>query len=152
MSVEGNAGGEDQSPASLKSTLLPENLAWLKSTGGAPENLAPEKLTVLPENWADMKLTVLLPENSAPKKEAMLRKNRTLVNSTKPPENRAPPKSAPSKTTPVKSRSNPCQGAGSSLLFWRWAVMTRMTVWRTSRAAWNASLCGSKASPPGSGS
>ena len=39
MSVQENVGGNDQSPASLKSTSPPENRASLKSTS-PPENRA----------------------------------------------------------------------------------------------------------------
>ena len=40
--LQGNAGGNDQSMAPLKSTVPPENLAPLKRTS-LPENLAPLK-------------------------------------------------------------------------------------------------------------
>ena len=69
---------------------------------------------------------------------------------TVPPENLAPLKSPPSKTTPVKSKFRPCQDTAASAL--RCAVMTRMTVWRTSRLARKASRSGPGASSPGSGS
>ena len=45
MSVQGNSGGYDQTPALLKST-------------SPPENSAPPKLTVPPENWARLKVAV----------------------------------------------------------------------------------------------
>jgi hypothetical protein len=40
----------------------------------------------------------------------------------------APPKSPPSKTTPVKSKFRPHQEI--AVVPFRWAVMTPMTVWR----------------------
>jgi hypothetical protein len=49
ISVQGNAGGSDQSTASLKSTAPPENSAPLKSTV-PPENPAVVKPSVPPEN------------------------------------------------------------------------------------------------------
>jgi hypothetical protein len=53
---------------------------------------------------------------------------------TVPPENTARAKSAWSKTTPVKSRSCPCQEWGWSVRR-RWSLMSRMTVCRISRVA-----------------
>ena len=76
--------------------------------------------------------------------------NRALLKSTMPPENRASLKSPPSKTTPVKSKFRPCQDVAASS--WRCAVITRMTVWRTSRMVWKDSRCASGASCPGLGS
>jgi hypothetical protein len=84
-----------------------------------------EKLTVPPENSALEKLTV-------------------------PPENLAPLKSPPSKTAPAKSKFRPHQETGAVSL--RCAVITRMTVWRTSRLAWKASRFSTGASSPGPGS
>ena len=43
-----------------------------------------------------------------------------------------------------ESKYRPRQDVGSSVAFLRWAVMTRMTVWRTSRTAWKARLLASK--------
>src|SRR5215813_3726728 len=59
-------------------------------------------------------------------------------------------KSPPSKTAPVKSKLRPCQDSAAPSL--RCAVMTRMTVCRTSRLAWKARRSGSGASWLGSGS
>ena len=53
---------------------------------------------------------------------------------TVPPESLAPLKSPPSKTAPAKSKFRPHQETGAVPL--RCAVITRMTVWRTSRLAW----------------
>ena len=80
MSVQGNVGGDDQSSASLKSTVPPENSPEVTGRrNGAerppPENWRPEgdraagelgdvKSTVPPENWAALKSTVP-PENWA---------------------------------------------------------------------------------------
>jgi hypothetical protein len=61
--VQGNAGGTDQSLASLKSLVPPETSARPKSTS-PPENSAARKLISPPENLAWKNLTVLL-ENSA---------------------------------------------------------------------------------------
>src|SRR5262249_56662447 len=69
---------------------------------------------------------------------------------TVPPENSARLKSPPSKTTPVKSKFRPRHDI--SAVPFRWAVMTRMTVWRTSRLACKTSRCSVGASSPGSGS
>jgi hypothetical protein len=57
VSFQGNAGGNDQSPASLKS-IMP------------PESRVPRKLTVPPANSASSKRTVP-PENSALSKTAI---------------------------------------------------------------------------------
>ena len=96
-----------------------------------------------PENWAaaEVDRAVGEPDEEEADKQP---ENWAPAKSTIPPENRAPSKSPPSKTTPVKSRFKPSQDTAASLL--RCAVMTRMTVWRTSRMAWKASCCGSGAS------
>ena len=54
MSVQGNAGGNGQSPAALKSTVQPENRVRSKETS-PPPNEASSKLTLLPENEARLK-------------------------------------------------------------------------------------------------
>src|SRR5215831_13126974 len=59
--VQGNSGGNDQSPGPMRSTVPPENLARRKSTV-PPENLARRKSTVPLENLAPLKSTPL-PEN-----------------------------------------------------------------------------------------
>ena len=54
----GSDGGFDQSRALLKSTVPPENWAFLKLTRLPPENWALLKPTVQPENSACWKLTL----------------------------------------------------------------------------------------------
>ena len=78
------------------------------------------------------------PEKSARRKSTVPPVNRAWRKLTVPPENLARLKSPPSKMMPEKSKFRPCQDTASSSL--RCAVMTRMTVWRTSRLAWKAAL------------
>src|SRR5262249_49760221 len=143
-----------------KPTWAPENLAPAKLTS-PPENLAPANSTQRPENSARPKPTrppehsarttpTAPPENLAPPNPTSPPPKTAPVKSTLPPENTAPKKSPPSKTTPVKSKLRPCQESAAPSL--RCAVMTRMTVCRTSRLAWKARRSGSGASWPGSGS
>lgn len=93
--------------ANLKPTVPPENMALLKSTS-LPENWVALKLTGPPENWALLKST-MPPQNWALLKSTRPQENLALLNLTLPSENSGPRKSPPSKTTPVKSRSRPCQ-------------------------------------------
>ena len=66
-----------------------------------PENLAARKSTVAPEHGAG---------EADPAAGELSSAERTV-----PPENWAPLKSPPSKTTPVKSKSRPCQDVGRVL-------------------------------------
>jgi hypothetical protein len=100
------------------------------------------------QSWGSLKSTVP-PENTAPSKRTVPPGNTASLKLTAPPENTAPLKLPPSKTTPEKSKFKPYQDTAAPSL--RCAVMTRMTVWRTSRLARKASRCGSGASWPGSG-
>src|SRR5487761_1566886 len=143
--------------APVKPTLPPENSA-LENRTPPPENLASEKPTSLPENSAPLKLTVP-PENLASLKPTRPLEN--LASSkltvpleitarwklTVPPENLASEKLPPSKTTPAKSKFRPCQDNAASPV--RCAAMTRMTEWRTSRLARNASRSAAEAPSPG---
>src|SRR5690242_2987222 len=91
VSVQGNAGGDDQFAARLKSTVPPENSASLSEKASTkltmlPEKLASLKSTVPPENLAPAKRTSP-PENSASGKPILPPENSASMKVIAPPEN-----------------------------------------------------------------
>ena len=79
-----------------------------------PENWAKAKSTVPPEKWAPLKSTVAA-ENSAPSKPTVPPENRAKAKLTGAAGELGAARSPPSKTTPVKSKSRPCQDTAAPL-------------------------------------